>query len=761
MHKCKLIAVGGMVLVLLLSLVSIQTAFSQDFATGAKSLVEFNRGIMWDSWDGNSNLAGGGCGFSWYAKKMDYPGHEPSLLKAEGIGSWPTHMFEVSFGVAALRSPGFYPDREPDSNIDVQLAATTLAIGFIDNPDYDPVDSTSAWIMPVNQKRWKNGENYFLRANALEAEEVIDSRMERNHYYKWSSNTLELDRHFLPIRVDWSNRMWSGSRQDQMWEIQEMTVTNMSDLPQYDNYTGDDITLYETMFKHSYWSCVNLRSSSLRASRNSRGYDDLYEIYEFEPGKKIFVTWDDDWKDPISPLNDRFDFVPEIGPEDQGEWAAPGFVGFGFLHTTPDNFGNVARLDNFWTARCEEPGSGTDAPYQGLSAWGYFAWGQRSNFALRDEPRDPKFGTVLFDTHLITGPYDIAPGESVNLVSFKGIGAVDMEISGNYFEMAEEADIATGKDSLYMLIDRAALATKMAKVPGYATGGTQFAGWNLTDPPACPYDFTITPYLGGDAVLGTSPGNIITWDDWADTHSDKDYAGMPATTLYPDGEEYDLINYTVWKSEYLPIMGWEPIAVIEKKDADYYDAATGTYEFIDTDVKIGFSYFYALSSADGGHDTWPPRPEAIAEYPRIFIGGKVPQQQSNLWASLDYPSTNTKWVAFRTYRTPGASLSEIRVFPNPFVMRAGFINPTDQDGIHFANIPAQCKIKIYSVRGDLIAEGPGTIQIKQDEGAGEAVWGQLTQSEQYVESGLYFYTVEALSGPDKGSMHRGKFVIIR
>ncbi len=758
MHKCKLFAAGGMAVVFMLGLLFIGAARSQDFATGIKSLIIMDRGIIWDSWDGVSHLAGGGCGYSWYAKKMDFPGYEPGLIQAEGIGSWPTHMFEVSFGMISLRSPGFFPNLEPQPEIDVQAGATVLAGAFVDNADYDPSDSVSSWVLPVNNKRWLNGENYFLRVNPLEAEEIVDSRLERNPYYRFGGNVPELDRHFLPIRNDWSIRQWTGSRQDQMYEIEEWNVTNMSDDPRYNGNTGDDITLYESFFMINFFGCVNLRSSSLLATRNARGYDDAY-IYDDTRG--LFIQWDDDWKDPTSPADDTFDFVPGLGPDDQGEWAASGFLGFGFLYTTPDNLGRETHLHNFWTARCENPGSGTDAPYQGLSTWGYFVYGTRSNFALRDEPRDPQFGTVLWNTHLTTGPYDIAPGENVDMVFFKGIGSVDLEIAMNLDRMATKEQIATGMDSLKMLWDKALLTTRMAKKSGYATGGPQYAGWNQPDPPGCPYDYTITPYFGEDAQIGNVPGNIITWDDWADTHADADYAGMPATATYPDGEAYDLVNYTVWKSEYLPIMGWRPLVLINKEAPAYYNAAAGTYKYVDTAVKIGFSYFYALSSSDAGHDTWPPRPEALDEYPTVFPNGRVEPMQSNIMASLNYTGGTSKWVAFRTYRTPGSSLSDIRVFPNPFIMRAGFINPTDQDGIHFANIPADCEIRIYSVRGDLVAMGPGTIQIKQDQGAGEAVWRQLTESEQYVESGLYFYVIEAKSGPDKGETHRGKFVIIR
>jgi len=568
----------------------------------------------------------------------------------------------------------------------------------------------------------------------------------------------------MPVDVKQTLHLWTGSRQDQRYQLEQYHVTNISDTPVLDGYTGDDITLYDMFLMRNYFMSNNARSTALLGGHAGGVSKD--EDYLWDEDRQMMVIWDADWNDALSPQNDTYDFVAGTGPEEQGEWAASGYVGIGFAYTSLNKNGQTTYTHNFWNSTCEIPGSGTSNPYQGTSNWNVVVEGFRTLLALSSDPKSSRYGNVIFSTHITTGPWDLAPGEFLDIVSFQGIGGVDIEVAANIQSMATREDLAYGLDSLYYLWDRSQLTTKMAMVDGYATGGeAQYRGWNMPDPPACPYDFEITPYFGA------LPGNTISWGDWADDHADPDYTGEDAL---------DLESYTVWKSEYLPMMGWKPLVNIPKKDAGYYDAATGTYSYTDNDVKIGWSYFYALSSADTGHDTWPPRPQALTEYqylshtagtdnpkPGLFPDGTVPIMQSNLQASLDWSiNTVSKWQAFRTQRAPGESIDEVVVFPNPFVMRAGFVNPTDQDGIHFANIPADCEIRIYSIRGDLVAEGPGTIQIEQvgdNEGysSGEAVWGQLTISEQFVESGLYFYVIESKSGPSSGEKKTGKFVIVR
>ena len=759
MRTLKVAVVLSIVVALSLSLGFNQAYAQRSYGAGSTSLLTMDRGVIWDSWTGTSH--GLSANYAWPNKKMDYPGFEPGIVQAE-IGTWPTSLWASNWSFIALRSDGIIDANgagDPHPDLDVMGLVNHWEGLKATNREQD-ADSTIDFIQPISAYRWENGENYHLRFNPLEAEEVIDAYVYRYPGFRFGADVAEEDRHFLPIDVNINVRMWNGSRQDQRYQIEQLTLKNNSDEPGYDGNTGDDVTMFDTFVMHNYFGMVNHRSTSLLSQLRAPSDND----YLWNEDRNMMVMWDDDWTNPSSPQNDKFDFVKGMGPESQGEWAASGFLGFGYLYTSVNKNGkgggaagdgNPAHTHNFWNARLNNPGMGTDNPYQGTSQWNIVVNGFRTAFALGHDPKSPEYGNALFTSHITTGPWDIAPGEEIKIVQFQGIGAVDLELSMQLDRTVTEAEIATGLDSVYNLWDKAQLTTRMAMESGYATGGMQYEGWNMPDPPGVPFDaedFTIAPYRGDNPTYGNVPANIITWDDWADTHPDPDYTGA---------EALDLANYTVWKSEYLPFMGWRALARIEKGSTTYYNATTGKYQFYDTDVKIGFSYYYALSTSDAGHDTWPPRPEALTEYPNLFPMGHVPPMQSSIQSSLNYHLDISKWSSFRTQRNPGVSVADIRVFPNPFVMRAGFINPGEEDGIHFVNIPADCVIRIYSVRGDLVATGPGSIQIIQESGSGEAVWKQLTISEQFVESGLYFYHIEANSGPDQGQTFEGKFVIIR
>ena len=68
----------------------------------------------------------------------------------------------------------------------------------------------------------------------------------------------------------------------------------------------------------------------------------------------------------------------------------------------------------------------------------------------------------------------------------------------------------------------------------------------------------------------------------------------------------------------------------------------------------------------------------------------------------------------------------------------------------FINIPPKCKIKIYTMSGDLVKT------IHHTDGSSEEPWDQVTEYNQLVYTGVYLYVVDS----DMGSKV-GKFVIVR
>jgi hypothetical protein len=102
----------------------------------------------------------------------------------------------------------------------------------------------------------------------------------------------------------------------------------------------------------------------------------------------------------------------------------------------------------------------------------------------------------------------------------------------------------------------------------------------------------------------------------------------------------------------------------------------------------------------------------------------------------------------------GKGLDLVRVVPNPFHVGARFFQFGDQsqyDRLAFYGLPAICKLKIFTERGDMIWEK------NHIRGTGDELWDSKTSSGQIVASGIYILYVET---PEGRSVFR-KFVIIR
>ena len=114
-----------------------------------------------------------------------------------------------------------------------------------------------------------------------------------------------------------------------------------------------------------------------------------------------------------------------------------------------------------------------------------------------------------------------------------------------------------------------------------------------------------------------------------------------------------------------------------------------------------------------------------------------------------------------TFRTTPASindvkkdnlLSDIKVVPNPFVVANAYQLDGGLNRVSFINLPAECKIYIYTVAGDLVR-----ILNHDERFSGDTFWNLLNESNQTVAYGLYVYVVETAGGKSK----IGKFAIIK
>lgn len=103
-------------------------------------------------------------------------------------------------------------------------------------------------------------------------------------------------------------------------------------------------------------------------------------------------------------------------------------------------------------------------------------------------------------------------------------------------------------------------------------------------------------------------------------------------------------------------------------------------------------------------------------------------------------------------------LERIKVVPNPYIGASIFEKQTlsfgrGQRQIRFTNLPRECTIKIFNVRGELIR----TLQHSSSDFGGTLFWDLLTEERQDVAYGVYVFHVKAPGIGEK----TGKFALIK
>ena len=109
-----------------------------------------------------------------------------------------------------------------------------------------------------------------------------------------------------------------------------------------------------------------------------------------------------------------------------------------------------------------------------------------------------------------------------------------------------------------------------------------------------------------------------------------------------------------------------------------------------------------------------------------------------------------------------ASLDDIRVVPNPYIIRAIWDKNRFNQHIDFRHLPSECTIRIFNVAGEWIAtlnkDGiVGQNEVKDEEGT--LSWDLRNFEGLKVASGLYLYQLKGtLFG--KSVSHEGKFAVV-
>jgi hypothetical protein len=205
-----------------------------------------------------------------------------------------------------------------------------------------------------------------------------------------------------------------------------------------------------------------------------------------------------------------------------------------------------------------------------------------------------------------------------------------------------------------------------------------------------------------------------------------------------DGQYQDFEGYRVYKSTKSSGGPWALLADYDIVDDLGFNTGL-EYEYVDSGLVNGISYWYAVTSFD--------MPDMVAP--------SVPSLESA-------KSRNVVTV----YPGPEAlsQLGKVAVVPNPYRGDVDYTAGIEWEGppeiwtedkrrIQFINLPGKCTIRIYSLAGDLIK----TIA-HDDESRGWENWNLISRVNQAISSGIYIFSVE---DHNTGDMQLGKFVVIK
>ncbi|OGU70938.1 MAG: hypothetical protein A3G43_12810 [Ignavibacteria bacterium RIFCSPLOWO2_12_FULL_56_21] len=296
------------------------------------------------------------------------------------------------------------------------------------------------------------------------------------------------------------------------------------------------------------------------------------------------------------------------------------------------------------------------------------------------------------------GPYLLSPFGSVKIVFAEVMGEMDRKLIVEGGVENIDRMAVDSRDSLFSHI-RAARRL-------YANS-FQLAAY----PPP-------TPTNGENSLsILSKPGEIsIEWPAISASYKD------------PVTQTNDLAGYRVYRSTYFTIGPWTLIAAVDK---DSVTIANGMIRFVDRGATFGVGYYYCVTSYDtDGNESGKVNNNRFPIYPLRGPNEEFPRN--------------------------------VYVLPNPFRQHSGLTGTGERYRMEFIGIPAKCRIKIFTLTGDLVQE------IQHDDGSGSEAWGsikrldyQLNKWTLGVAPGVYLFLVESLVDGHTGESSIGKFAIVK
>jgi len=542
-----------------------------------------------------------------------------------------------------------------------------------------------------------------------------------------------------------SNKYTSSNQRHMQYDLECKAMA--WGIPKYNNFILIKCTLTNTddvTFKNFYYARSIEPYGPASPVGNAPLYDKEY-LWDIEISDELgFIFYDDTAWPASTGVITQYPYWPGTVTGDRGnpgnikiagstdkKLYAPAVYAFSFLKTglTPNKFGKQIVYRNIYSASSAAPtpdkfpGSDlmtiysvfTDTLITGLVNQKQPLVNWRDAHQIYD-PLNPGFAGSLYERNpryvYGIGPYDIAPGQSIEWIEIWIAGEMDRNVSilGDttatlHFVEQGLKDLKESWDAARSLVQNDFVVTENVPPP---TPADQPLIGNLTE-------LQVTSIAQNVNGVTTSGVNL----SWKAVHVGyKD----------PITHEADFAGYKIYQSDISVEGPWELLSTISASDVDKY--VNGNQVTYFQPANVGAPYRYCVTSFD-------------------TYGNECTKTGFNY-----YPVTATIF--------PSNDLSQVRVVPNPFRQTSGFTTTGEQKRLAFVNIPASCIIKIYTVALDLVKT------IEHTSGQGEVTWGtstgddyMLTDFSMNVMPGVYIYYIESHVLGHEGESAVGKFVIIK
>jgi len=384
-----------------------------------------------------------------------------------------------------------------------------------------------------------------------------------------------------------------------------------------------------------------------------------------------------------------------------------------------------------WWNWNSDPGS-DEEKYQYLTGQHPFSL----NMKFLSHPFDYQAGAPTFDYRYLqsTGLFqNWADGDTIRLVYIVGCGL--------------------GLEGLRTAMDNAMYAYYSGSEwsnPANPSAFNQDVHWQLPIPPQIP-NLTYSP---GDRQIQ------LVWDKSAETAIDA-FVGGP-----------DFEGYKIYRAKYSASAWGDPIFACDNVNGPVYITNTdgdtlnpgnpvdlpNINSLWNSSTSNGMVYNDHTFIDHGGLNPWGEFIEQpVNGIPYYYtVVAYDPDKTSTLGlGSIESSKSNYKKTpngapdaVIPHFQVPSGpnDLSKVNVVPNPY-KATNLFEPRYQDVIMFTNLPAQSKISIFTLTGDLVQE-----IYHNDADYGDETWDLISRNNQSVVSGLYIYVVETEKDKKVGKM---------